>query len=546
MSTVTYSPEDNKLRLYVGRVPRADYEALRKAGWTSTPKQSCDFVATWTPAREDQASEYLEEGEEIGDEDYSPEERSADRAERFGEYLDKRRAEAGDAADTHAAGPQAFGHQNRDRAERQARRHDRHRTYAASQWSKAEYWQRRTAGVISHALYKSSAHVRRGRILTLEAEQRKHEKSRAEYREIWQEWQTVAALEDADRVPNFALDRHAFAEAAPAWIKAYSLASRSYEWGEYKHPRKDKKTSLYTLLKDEEDPITAREAYDLWSDGRIHPDDETTSSARWSRHYELRLTYEKAMLAQEGGMMGDADIIPGGFIRGELRRKPGEFGEWRQIIRVYKSPATGRVTSVSIMTTSYSDRYGNPYPDGKPRQEEARISTERMGEGGYRPPTEPELKEFQAAQKIAKAEAKATKKPEPALINPTKADAQRLQALWNARAKKKNSRAEDQEIFEMTQAQYSARSKGTYSSFETRNVDTEGKASRQSSNMWTSEGAAHDKAMKATICKVRVGPSRGFYDCERVIYITDKPAKALPFNWKALEAQGAEQETAAA
>ena len=54
----TYSPEDNKLRLYVGRVPRDEYEALRAQGWTSTPKQDCDFVAVWTPDRRDTALDY--------------------------------------------------------------------------------------------------------------------------------------------------------------------------------------------------------------------------------------------------------------------------------------------------------------------------------------------------------------------------------------------------------------------------------------------------------------------------------------------------------
>jgi len=44
--SATYSPEDNKLRLYVGRVPRDEYEKLRAEGWTSTPKQNCNFVAT--------------------------------------------------------------------------------------------------------------------------------------------------------------------------------------------------------------------------------------------------------------------------------------------------------------------------------------------------------------------------------------------------------------------------------------------------------------------------------------------------------------------
>jgi hypothetical protein len=171
--SATYSPEDNKLRLYVGRVPRPEYEELRKEGWISTPKQDCDFVATWTPAREDRALSYLEDGEDIEDEDYSPEERAADRAERFSGYRDKRRDEAGGFADRFETGPSVFGHQNRDRAERQAARHDRLRGHAVSQWSKAEYWQTRTAGVIRHALHKSSASVRRGRILTIETERRR-------------------------------------------------------------------------------------------------------------------------------------------------------------------------------------------------------------------------------------------------------------------------------------------------------------------------------------------------------------------------------------
>ena len=99
MQEVTYCPEDNKLRLYVGRVPRDEYERLRSAGFTSTPKQDCDFVTTWTPSREDLAREFLGDGDDIGDEDYAPEERAADRAERFGVYRDKRRTEAGGHAD---------------------------------------------------------------------------------------------------------------------------------------------------------------------------------------------------------------------------------------------------------------------------------------------------------------------------------------------------------------------------------------------------------------------------------------------------------------
>ena len=78
--SATYCPEDNKLRLYVGRVPRPEYDALRAEGWTSTPKQGCDFVAHWTPERRDTAIAYGDGF--IGDEDQSPA-GSADLATRF-------------------------------------------------------------------------------------------------------------------------------------------------------------------------------------------------------------------------------------------------------------------------------------------------------------------------------------------------------------------------------------------------------------------------------------------------------------------------------
>ena len=169
-ASATYCPEDNKLRLYCGRVPREDYEALRSLGFTSTPKQGCDFVAVWTPYREDAALAMIEPGDDIGDEDQSPEDRAADRAERFAGYRDKRRGEATGHADTFEAGPSVHGHQNAQRAERAAARHDRQRVRAVSQWSKAEYWQTRTQGVIGNALYRSSARVRRGRIVRLEKE----------------------------------------------------------------------------------------------------------------------------------------------------------------------------------------------------------------------------------------------------------------------------------------------------------------------------------------------------------------------------------------
>lgn len=178
----TYCPEDNKLRLYVGRVPREEFLELRADGWKSTPKQDCDFVATWTPQREDTALAYGEGF--IGDEDQGPDERAADRAERFAGYRDKRTQEALGHADSYESGPSAHGYQSKAKAVRAADRHDKQAARALTQWSKAEYWTSRTAGVISNALYLSRPDVRMGRIKGLETDLRRYEAS-PEYYGRW-------------------------------------------------------------------------------------------------------------------------------------------------------------------------------------------------------------------------------------------------------------------------------------------------------------------------------------------------------------------------
>jgi len=179
-NSATYCPEDDKIRLYVGWVPRDEYDALRAEGWTATAKQDCDFAAVWTPAREDTALSYAGI---VLDEDAGPDERAADRAERFTGYLDRRLGEATGHADRFDTGPSAHGYQSYARAVRAADRHDKIAGRAVNAWDKAEYWQSRTAGVISHALHLQSPGVRMGRIKTIESELRKAEKSHAESRE---------------------------------------------------------------------------------------------------------------------------------------------------------------------------------------------------------------------------------------------------------------------------------------------------------------------------------------------------------------------------
>jgi hypothetical protein len=67
--TATYSPEDNKLRLYSStRLDRELYDRVRGAGFIYAPKQELFVAPMWTPEREDLLIELCGE---IGDEDTS-------------------------------------------------------------------------------------------------------------------------------------------------------------------------------------------------------------------------------------------------------------------------------------------------------------------------------------------------------------------------------------------------------------------------------------------------------------------------------------------
>ena len=92
MMNATYSPEDNKLRLYSStRLDTETYQRVRATGFIWAPKQELFVAPMWTPTREDLLIELCGE---IGDEDTSLVERAEERAERFEEYSDKRAEDA--------------------------------------------------------------------------------------------------------------------------------------------------------------------------------------------------------------------------------------------------------------------------------------------------------------------------------------------------------------------------------------------------------------------------------------------------------------------
>lgn len=456
----TYCPEDNKIRIYSGRVDRETYEALRDAKYKSTPKQNCDFVATWSPKAEDMALSLIPDGDDIGSEDQSPQERAADRAERFAMYRDKRRAEASGQADAYESGPSAFGYQSQAKAERAAAKHARKAENAVSQWGKAEYWQRRTSGVIASAIYKSSPAVRRSRIKKLESSVRKIE--------------SYYTPRDSQRIMQKDSDG---VEHEYAWCGQ----SRGGWW--QRVDRLDKMKAAY---------------------------------ARSLAHLHNRLTYERAMMAAEGGTAGEADIVPGGFIHGH------------QVRKVNKSNATGRVVSVLI----WGPHQGRKNSDGSPQMGLVKLAVERLPENAYRAPTDKEAEEFarkMSKEKKAKREdAKAN--PKPKLTNPTEEDAQRLQDRLNAHAKAEHEKRsngladfEPSEVLRMNQAKYSAASKGD-GSCETSEILGDGR-------IFSRSFVRHEPA--PVVCKVRTIWGDRFYSARRVIILTDKPQKPLPaFNWQ--------------
>src|SRR5437899_2419305 len=183
MMTATYSPEDNKLRLYAGaRLPRDLYDRVRAAGFIWAPRQGLFVAPMWTPEREDLLTELCGE---VGDEDTSLVERAEGRADRFEGYGEKRGAEAerareavGQIAEGIPLGqPILVGHHSERHARRDAERIESGMRRAVRLWETSRYWTDRAAGAIRHAKYKELPAVRARRIKTIEADKRKAERT---------------------------------------------------------------------------------------------------------------------------------------------------------------------------------------------------------------------------------------------------------------------------------------------------------------------------------------------------------------------------------
>lgn len=300
--SATYSPDDNKLRLYaITRLPEEVYARVKAAGFKWAPKQQLFVAPAWTPDREDLL---LELCGTIGDEDTSLLERAEERADRFEGY-GERRAEEAEAtrkgvarlADNIPFGqPILVGHHSEKRARKDAERIENGLRKAVNLWKTSKYWTRRAAGAISHAKYKERPVVRARRIRTLEADQRRNARALKQARTFTQLWQSIGSPEVIRRIdgtPSTVLDRARYAAKVDPLYHPFPIS-------EYPRPRE---ASSY------EGPISLLSALD---EGIIDPaqaasiatavhQTHITYAERWLEHLENRLTYERALLQEQGG-----------------------------------------------------------------------------------------------------------------------------------------------------------------------------------------------------------------------------------------------------
>jgi protein-L-isoaspartate O-methyltransferase len=348
--TATYSPEDNKLRLYsVSRLPADVYARIKAAGFSWAPKQELFVAPMWTPGREDIL---LDLCGEIGDEDTSLAERAEQRADRFEEYSDRRASDAESArkavsaiADHIPLGqPILVGHHSEKHARRDAEKIENGMRRAVKMWETSKYWTDRAAGAIRNAKYKERPDVRARRIKGLESDERKQAKHVEQSQRFIAEWSSAAHELTRERAMSIANLDH---------------ISRCFPLAEY--PRTPPASqyegamSLWSAM--DGGVITAEQAREIAL--RVHRR-SIAYSQRWLAHLANRLSYERAMLEADGGIPAAKwDLQPGGRV---LCR-----GEWATIMKVNRRG--GQVTSVTTNARYVSKRNVEEINDYQPPAE---------------------------------------------------------------------------------------------------------------------------------------------------------------------------------
>ena len=361
----TYSPDDNKLRLYaLDRLDEETYSKVSGAGFKWAPKQALFVAPAWSPNREDLL---IALAGEIEDEDNTLFDRQEERAERFGHYSVKRASES-DRVLSHVDAltssiplgqPILVGHHSERKARSNAKKIENGMQKAVMLFERAEYWEERAAASLRHAKYKERSDVRYRRIKRIQADLRKAEKvieNAEKFMKIWRcstlDLNMARAISNRDYISVcFTLDKY----------------PRPQDKSQY-----EGSMGLYSALTEE--IITAEQARDI---AIPHHERVIRRYQRWATHYRNRLSYERAMLAENGGVMTRTQEFQ---IGGEVLSR----GEWLKIIRINKS--AGEVSSVETPCYSFLG-YGGTI----------KITVDRITD--YKAPTEEEAKTAQVAAK---------------------------------------------------------------------------------------------------------------------------------------------------
>jgi hypothetical protein len=266
----TYSPEDNKLRLYVTeRLSPELYARVKAAHFRWAPAQKLFYAPTWRPSSEDLLIELCGF---IQDEQTSLEERAEQRAERFAGYQENRAkdsAQAYEESQSLAAmvpmgQPILIGHHSQRKAEKNAERIESTMKRAVKMWDCSEYWESRIKGVLSNVKYKERTDVRLRRIKKIEAMKRKEEK------EVSQSKNFLLAWND---------------DSKELTLKRALALSGFYSCG----------GGIYSKLSDGKlTPGQAKEKAIASYERNIN------HYERWIKHNTLRLNYEYSILKAEG------------------------------------------------------------------------------------------------------------------------------------------------------------------------------------------------------------------------------------------------------
>lgn len=379
----TYDVEDNKLRIYSGRVSEALFSLL-STQFQRAYRQGC-FFAVWTPYREDIA---LKLCGEIEEEDSTLEDRALERAERYETYSenaaersDQRYNRAQKLTERfHMGQPILLDHYSAKRALRdQEKAHNAMRACIAED-KKSSKWASRAEGVLRNAKRKFQWDVVARRIKKLQTERRKAERNSTYSPDDieWMYWNWV---------------QEQFPETYTLYTQALDLPESSQKsWQEYQEKNKERRLKVYT---------------------------------RWMRHYDGQIEFWSTILEankpKEAVKREEREYEKGDWVLIKGFRGP----VWGQVVRVNRNRTDKTVSSISVDRdgflgeTTYFNRKWIPLQiarilDHKPTDEELEQSVAWFASGKkHYDPVEPNP---ELAEKKAKLEAIASL-PAPTVID---------------------------------------------------------------------------------------------------------------------------------